>query len=75
MDFEPFLVDLADVLEVDRDDLTDGYVLDNTNWDSINIVSTVVLIDEHLNTTIPGNKLEGVTSVGELLELLLASTR
>ena len=72
MQFDAFLSDLADVLEVDRAALTDDFALDNTNWDSMNIVSTIALIDEHFRTTLPAEAFGSCSSIGDLLALIKA---
>jgi len=70
MDFRPFLADLAEVLEVEPSLLTDDSALDNTNWDSMSIVSTIALIDEHFSLTLPAEAFRECSSVGDLITLI-----
>ena len=66
-----FLTDLADILEMERDELVDGYVLDHQGkWNSLAIVATIALIDEQFNITIAGDHLRGATHVEDLWLLI-----
>jgi acyl carrier protein len=70
MDMKPFLVDLADLLEVDESELVDSFELNGDNWDSVAVVSTIAIIDEHFDTTVDGKSLRNCSSVGELKQLI-----
>jgi acyl carrier protein len=67
---EAFEEDLAAILEVDPGELHDGFELHSGNWNSLAIVSAIVLIDEQFGVTIEGEKLRGCTSVGALWQLI-----
>lgn len=73
MSNEGFLEDLAAILEVERGELSDGFVLYRDNWNSLAIVSAIVLIDEQFGITIPGEKLRDCSSVGALCQLIQAA--
>jgi len=75
MDFEPFLSDLAEILELDRAALTEEYPLDDTNWDSLAVVSTIASIDESFGLALPGDPLRACQSVGDLLRLIREAAR
>lgn len=72
MDFKEFLSELADLLEVDAVELTEDFELNRQNFDSVNIVSTIALIDEYFDITVKGKALAQAKSIGELLELIKA---
>ena len=67
MDAEPFLKDLAEVLEVESTDLEDQYELTSEAWDSLTVVSTIALIDEHFGVIVDGGELAGCSSIAGLL--------
>ena len=62
--------DLADILEVEPTELHPGFVLGNGNWNSLAIVSTIVLLDEHFGIAIDGEKLRACQTLNELWGLL-----
>jgi len=65
-----FLQDMADLLEVDAALLKDDYELNEENFDSVAIVSTIALIDEYFDITVKGRELIAVKSIGELISLI-----
>jgi len=65
-----FLQDVATLLEVDPGELKENFVLDDDNFDSVAVVSTIALIDEHYDLTVKGRELANVKSIGELLALI-----
>ena len=70
MDNQEFIADLAAILEIEPEEVHNELVLNNDNWNSLAIVSAIVLIDEHLGIAIEGDKLRACSSVGELLSLI-----
>jgi len=72
MDYTGFLSELSDLLEVDAEELNNEFELNKENFDSVNIVSTIALIDEHFDVTVKGKSLAQAKTVGELLELIKA---
>ena len=71
MSKEEFIEDLAAIFEVDIEELHDDFVLDKNNWNSLAIISVIVLIDEQYGITIEGDKLRECMSVDDLLQLIL----
>jgi acyl carrier protein len=65
---EQFLSELATILELDSVEavqpLTDG------NWDSVAIMSTIALVDEHFNVSLPGAQLSRCTTPQDILNLI-----
>lgn len=73
MSEDVFLAQLAGILEVNKDDLNDQYVLDADNWDSLVVVATISAIDEQFNITVPTKELSECVSVADLLALIRRS--
>lgn len=70
MDNKEFMEDLAAVLEVEPEELNADFALTRDNWNSLSIVSTIVLIDEQFGVAVEGEKLRECQSVGALLQLI-----
>lgn len=71
MQIEDFLVELAELLELERAELTSNYQLEeNENWDSLALISVIVMIDEHFQLTISNEELRRCAVVGDLLNLI-----
>lgn len=73
MSEDVFMTKLAGILEVNKDDLNDQYVLDADNWDSLVVVATIAAIDEQFNITVPTKELSECVSVADLLALIRRS--
>jgi acyl carrier protein len=69
----PFMEDLATILEVGPEELHEGFSLHSGNWNSLSIVSAIVLIDEYYNVSIEGEKLRQCATVGSLWALIQAA--
>lgn len=65
-----FLEDLASQLEVERAELKEDFELNEENFDSIALVTTIALIDEHFDVAVKARDLSAVTSIGELMALI-----
>ncbi|MBM3333241.1 acyl carrier protein [Candidatus Sumerlaeota bacterium] len=61
-----FYEGLAEILEVEVGEVNSDLALDEGNWDSLAIVSTIALIDEVYDKTISGEALENCKTVGDL---------
>ena len=70
MNNQQFMEDLAAVLEVEPEELQVDFPFTRDNWNSLAIVSTIVLIDEQFGVAVEGEKLRDCSSVGVLLELI-----
>jgi acyl carrier protein len=71
---ESFMEDLAAILEVEPAELHEGFELDRDNWNSLAIVTAIVLLDEEFGITIEGEKLRECASVGALWNLIEIAT-
>lgn len=68
---EVFLTELAELLEVEPSEMGDNYLLnDNNNWDSLALVSVILMIDEYFQFSLSNESLRKVTTVGELLNII-----
>lgn len=68
---DQFKEDFAELLEVDQAELTPGYVLEDSEmWDSMTVVSTIALIDEHFGKTVEGEALTKCETFGDVLKLI-----
>jgi acyl carrier protein len=68
---EAFLLELADLLEIERADLTNDYQLEkNENWDSLALISIIVMVDEHFKLSVSSEALKKCKIVGDLLNLI-----
>ncbi len=70
MSREAFLEELADVLEVEQDDLIGSFELNENNWTSLALISTIALIDEHYDKIVSGEKLADCKTIQALLSLI-----
>lgn len=70
MDFKEFLAEMADLLEVEVEDLNDDFELNSENFDSVGVVSTIALIDEHFDVIVSGKALAEAKTMGEIMELI-----
>lgn len=68
---EKFLEELGHLLEVERAELTNNYYLeDNENWDSLALISVIVMFDEHFQQTDSNEAIRECIVVGDLLKLV-----
>jgi acyl carrier protein len=65
-----FVEDLAAVLEVEPEELQSDFAFTKDNWNSLAIVTTIVLIDEQFGVAVEGEKLRQCSTVGALWELI-----
>jgi acyl carrier protein len=75
MDDSAFMTDLADVLNVSRDELDEHTPLTDDNWDSLAHLAVIAAIDERFGVTVPAKELTACASVGALLSLVRESVR
>ena len=70
MDEIRFIAELADILEVDRDELTEESKLDPDRWDSVAHLTAIAMIDESFGFTVPAAELTSCQTVGAVVTLL-----
>ena len=70
MENEAFMKDLADVLEMERTELRNDLELSSDVWDSLTVISTIALIDEHFDIAVDGGELAFCSSIANLLDTI-----
>jgi len=64
-----FLAKLADVFEVDASTVTPDFQL-AARWDSVAVLTTIALIDEQFDVTVPPDELTRCASPADVLALV-----
>lgn len=67
MSKDAFLTDLADAVGEEPSDLSHDYEL---HWDSLLVVSTMSLINEHFDCTVEVDALVACETIGAVLQLI-----
>jgi len=66
---EVFVKEMADVLDIDAALLTPEFNLRDGAWDSLAIVSSIALIDEHFGVIADARALNNCVTFGDILAL------
>ena len=61
---------LADMFEVETDDIQPELTLDSLAWDSIKRITFIALVDEHFKKAASGAALKELKTVSDLLEIM-----
>ncbi len=62
---------LADMLELEPDELNEDTVLDDLDeWDSMNALNLIVLIDENFGKTITADVVNSFETIGDVLKIM-----
>ena len=69
-----FYEGLAEILEVEPDEVTPDFALEKDNWDSLAVVSTIALIDDVHDVMVKPEQLAACKTVGEI-EALVAEAQ
>jgi acyl carrier protein len=67
-----FYEGLAEILEVDVDDINPEFALEEGGWDSLAVVSTIALIDDVYDVTVHPERLGDCATVGDIEKLVAA---
>ena len=67
-----FYTEMAEILELEPDEVTADLRLEDTNWDSLAVVSTIALIDELYDQAISADALNNCDTVGDIEQLIEA---
>ena len=65
-----FYEGLAEILEVDEEQVNSSLSLEEGSWDSLAIVSTIALIDDVYDITVHPNGVSDCKTVGDLERLV-----
>jgi acyl carrier protein len=71
---DEFYEGLADILELDLEEIKPELRLEDTTWDSLAVVSTIALIDEVFDEAVSADALNNCETIGDM-EKLIASSR
>lgn len=69
-----FYEELAEILELEPDQITPDLRLDDTPWDSLAVVSTIALIDELYDVAVRADALNSCETVGDIEKLVAKQT-
>ncbi len=67
-----FYEGLAEILEIDADEVKPELELTSENWDSLAVVSTIALIDDVYDVMVSPDKLAECKTVGDIEQLVAA---
>jgi acyl carrier protein len=67
-----FYEGLAEILEIEVDQITPELELEDGSWDSLAVVSTIALIDDVYDVTVHPNALGDCKTVGDIEKLIAA---
>lgn len=70
-----FYEGLAEVLEIDTQDVTPELELTGENWDSLAVVSTIALIDDVYDVMVNPESLAECKTVGDIEKLVASETK
>lgn len=65
-----FYAELAEILEIEPDQVTPGLRLEDTPWDSLAVVSSIALIDELYDVAVSADALNNCETVGDIEKLI-----
>ena len=62
--------ELAEILELEPEEVTPELRLEDTTWDSLAVVSTIALIDEQYDIAVSADALSNCETVGDIEKLI-----
>lgn len=65
-----FFNGLAEIFEIEPNDVSESLALASVAWDSLAIVSTIALIDEQFDVMVDGQALASCETVGDIQKLI-----
>ncbi len=65
-----FYEELAEILELEPDQVTPDLRLENTQWDSLAVVSSIALIDEIYDIAVSADALNNCQTVADIEKLI-----
>lgn len=70
-----FYEGLAEIFELETNEVSAALSLSAVAWDSLAIVSTIALIDEHYDVMVDGEALANCETVGDIQKLIASAQR
>ena len=65
-----FISGLAEALEIEESSLTPDTLFEDVDWDSLAVISTIALIDEHFGIMISGQEISDCKGMPDLLLMI-----
>ena len=65
-----FFDGLAEIFEIEPNEVSESLPLTSVAWDSLAIVSTIALIDEQFDVMVDGQALASCETVGDIQKLI-----
>ena len=65
-----FLQNMAEILELDEEEVSEELSFEDLAWDSLAVVSTIAAIDEYFDVMISGQSLGECKSMNDVLKLI-----
>lgn len=65
-----FFDGLAEIFEIEPNEVSESLTLASVAWDSLAIVSTIALIDEQFDVMVDGQALASCETVGDIQKLI-----
>ena len=69
-----FFEGLSEIFEIDLDKVQPELSLDDVDWDSVAIISTIALVDEVYGVFLDGDILSNCNSVKDIMDLIEKKT-
>jgi acyl carrier protein len=70
MENEEFLEELAEIFEVEKNELQNDFEWSPNNWDSLVVVSVIALVDEHFEVTLEVEEFVNTPSLQVFMEVI-----
>jgi len=70
MENEEFLEELAEIFEVEKNELQNDFEWTPNTWDSLVVVSVIALVDEHFEVTLEVEEFVSTLSLQVFMEVI-----
>ena len=67
---ENFFNEFASLLDVERASLSENVLLNDLDWDSMAVISTIALVDEIFDIVISGDALINCATISDIFSLI-----
>ncbi len=64
-----FLEELAEALDIEVEELSLTTELNNLDWDSLAVISSIALLDEYFNKSVSASQIAECETIGDLLKI------
>ncbi|MBO5934545.1 MAG: acyl carrier protein [Clostridia bacterium] len=70
MEFEKIRAMICEQYEIDKDEVTPETVLEDLNFDSLDMIEIAMDIEDEFNVEVPDEALEKFITIGDIVEFL-----